>query len=203
MRNAVICLITAGLLNTSAVAGRGQAAPAAIDAGIAAGRYQADPLHTQVMFGIGHLGFNPYFGLFGDIAGSLEIDPARPGEATLAITVPIKSVITSSKSLDGKLLGPAFFDVARHPSATFTSTSTIVSGRDAKVRGNLTLLGVTKPVELAVKLVGAGINPITKAPTIGFEATTRIRRSEFGLTNGVGPIGDEVDLKISAAFERR
>ncbi len=69
--------------------------------------------------------------------------------------------------------------------------------------GNLTLHGVTKPVVLEVHFIGAGINPIDKAYTVGFEATATIKRSDFGVTTYVPAIGDEVQLNIAGAFEQQ
>jgi polyisoprenoid-binding protein YceI len=96
-----------------------------------------------------------------------------------------------------------FFDAANHANATFVSTKVTPSGTSAKIEGNLTLRGVTKPVVLDAKFYGAGANPMSKVATVGFEATTSIKRSDFGVAYGIPMVSDQVDLKITAAFERQ
>jgi polyisoprenoid-binding protein YceI len=96
-----------------------------------------------------------------------------------------------------------FFDAAKFPNATFTSTKVTASGTSATVVGNLTLKGVTKPVTLAVKFTGAGANPMSKAVTVGFSATGTIKRSDFGINYGVPAVGDQVDLVLTGAFEKK
>ena len=106
---------------------------------------------------------------------------------------------------DGKDGGkPDFFGVAP-ADAKFVSTRVVLDddGDEAKVTGNLTLNGVTKSVTLDVDFHGAGANPFNKKATIGFEAETKIRRSDFGITYGIPMVSDEVELKIHAAFEKQ
>ncbi len=188
-------------------------APGAKDAArVTGGTYQADPHHTLVGWRINHLGFNDYFGIFGDVTGTLTIDPKTPAAAKLDITVPIASVTVASAGLKDHLLRPAaengakpdFFGADPAP-ARFVSTAVVVDedGDEAKVTGNLTLNGVTKPVTLDVEFTGAGPSPMGNVETIGFEAETTIKRSEFGLGFGVPLVGDEVKLEISAAFEKK
>ena len=89
-------------------------------------------------------------------------------------------------------------------SMTFVSTKVVPAGKDhAKVTGDLTLHGVTKPVTLDVTLVGAGVNPLSKKYTVGFEATGTLKRSEFGVKTYVPLIGDELHLTIAGAFEKQ
>jgi polyisoprenoid-binding protein YceI len=78
----------------------------------------------------------------------------------------------------------------------------VANGTSAKITGNLTLNGVTKPVILDATFSGAGANPFNKKPTIGFHGTTTIKRSEFGVTYGIPVVSDEVKLDISVAFEK-
>ena len=158
-------------------------------AGITAGTYKVDPGHTQVAWTLNHLGFSLYHGLFGNPSGTLTIDPAKPNAAALTITFPIAGVSTTSDKLNTHLLSPDFFDAAKFPTAT--------------VVGNLTLKGVTKPVTLAVTFTGAGTNPMSKATTVGFSASGKIKRSDFGISYGVPAVGDEVDLALTGAFEKK
>ena len=200
-------LIAAGLALAAVVtfplaaqmAAPGTANPSAV----IAGTYTADPNHTQVAWTANHLGFSLYHGLFGSPTGTLTIDPAKPAAASLTITIPIDKVLTTSDALNKHLMSADFFDAAKFPTATFTSTKVTVSGTTARIDGNLTLKGVTKPVTLAAKFTGAGANPMSKATTVGFEAAATIKRSDFGVSYGLPAIGDMVDLAITGSFEKK
>lgn len=170
---------------------------------IVAGTYTADSNHTQVAWSVNHLGFNLYNGLFAGTTGTMTLDPADPTKAAVAIQIPLDKVVTTSDALTAHLKRADFFDTARFPVATFKSTSVTVRGTAATIAGNLTLHGVTRPVSLDAKFVGAGNNPMSKSATVGFEATTSIKRSDFGMTFGLPGIGDQVDLRVTVAFERK
>jgi polyisoprenoid-binding protein YceI len=170
---------------------------------VAAGTYALDKAHTQVNWQVNHFGFNDYFGLFGDITGTLNIDPSNPSAAKVDIEIPIGSVATSSTGLTDHLKTPDFFHVAKFPTARFVSTSVTVDGAKATIKGDLTMLGVTKAVELETAFEGAGTNPFNKKATIGFHAKTTIKRSDWGMSKYVPMVGDEVKLRISAAFEKQ
>ena len=170
---------------------------------VAAGTYKVDPAHTQVNWKVNHLGFSLFTGSFADPTGTLVIDPRRLETARLSITIPMTRIVSTSDALDKHLRTADFFDVARYPTATFVSTRVEPQGQRARIAGNLTLHGVTRPVVLDARFVGAGNNPRgNKALNIGFEATTRISRGAFGMGYGAPAIGDAVDLQINAAFER-
>jgi polyisoprenoid-binding protein YceI len=170
---------------------------------VAAGSYEVDSKHTQVNWQVNHFGFNDYFGLFGDVTGTLDIDPANLAAAKVDVTIPIASIATSSAGLTKHLQTPDFFDVAKFAKARFVSTSVTADGPRAMIKGDLTMLGVTKPVELETRFEGAGDNPMSKKATVGFHASTTIKRSEWGMTKYVPMVGDEVKLRISVAFEKK
>jgi polyisoprenoid-binding protein YceI len=177
---------------------------------VAAGTYQVDPGHTLVGWRANHFGFNDYFGIFGNPTGTLEIDPANPAAAKLDVTLPIASVITASEGLTDHLTragrdgaAPDFFGPDPAP-ARFVSTSVEPTGDlTANITGDLTMNGVTKPVVIAAEFTGAGANPMSQVQTIGFEGTTTIKRTDFGIKAFVPMVSDEVELDISAAFEKR
>ncbi|HVR89714.1 MAG TPA: YceI family protein [Novosphingobium sp.] len=169
---------------------------------ITAGTYAVDTNHTQVVWTANHLGFNAYTGIFGGATGSLTIDPAHPAGASVSIDIPLASVATTRQGLTDHLMKPDFFDVANHPVATFRSTAVTVDGTKAKIAGNLTLRGVTRPIVLDAHFTGAGNNPMNKKATIGFEGTAVIKRTDFGIMYGLPGVGEMVDLRISAAFEK-
>ena len=185
--------------------------PGAMDVSRAqAGTYAVDPNHTLIGWRVNHFGFNDYFGIFGGSTGTLTIDPAAPQNAKVDITIPIASVTTASAGLTGHLLKPAgengkadFFGANPAP-AKFVSTKVEPNGTNAKITGDLTLNGVTKPVVIDAQFTGAGNAMMPpRRLTLGFEGTTTIKRSDFGIGFGIPMVSDEVELDITAAFEKQ
>jgi polyisoprenoid-binding protein YceI len=169
---------------------------------VKAGTYKVESYHTQVGFSLSHFGFTNYSGLFAGATGSLKLDPAHPGASKLDVSIPVDSIVTTVPKLTEELKGDKWFDVAKFPQATFSSTNVALTGSgDATITGNLTLHGVTKPVVLHAHLLGAGVNPIDKMYTVGFQATGTIKRTDFGVSQYAPALGDEVDLSIAGAFE--
>jgi polyisoprenoid-binding protein YceI len=176
--------------------------PTATLGSVRAGTYKVESGHTQVEFSLSHFGFTNYAGLLSGATGSLQLDPTHLTAAKLDVTIPVQSITTTVPQLTDELKGAQWFDTAKFPSATFTSTKVASSSNgEATITGNLTLHGVTKPVVLHAHFIGAGVNPIDKAYTVGFEATTTIKRSEFGVSTYVPAVGDDVQLTIAGAFE--
>ena len=167
------------------------------------GAYKVEPGHTRIEFSLSHMGFSTWWGDFTGASGSLVLDPARPAADQLSVTVPITSVTTTNAKLDGELREPDWLDAAKYPTATFVSTQVTPTGPgNADVMGQLTLHGVTRPVTLHVRFHGAGVNPLSKAYTVGFDAEGMIRRSDFGVMKLVPVVGDEVTLRLSGAFTK-
>jgi polyisoprenoid-binding protein YceI len=178
------------------------AAPGPAFESVKAGTYKVESYHTQVGFSLSHFGFTNYSGLFSGATGSLHLDPTHPDASKLDVTIPVDSIITTVPKLTDELKGDKWFDVAKFPQATFKSTSVALTpGGDATITGNLTLHGVTKPVVLHAHLLGAGVNPLDKAYTVGFQASGTIKRSDFGVSLYAPALGDDVELSIAGAFE--
>ncbi|HWW59542.1 MAG TPA: YceI family protein [Sphingopyxis sp.] len=177
---------------------------------VTAGTYAADAGHTMVVWEVDHLGFSKYTGIFGDVTGTLVIDPANLAAAKVDVTIPVSKVTTASAGLTSHLLragkdgGKADFFGAAPADAKFVSTGVTLDddGDEAKVTGNLTLNGVTKPVTLDVEFHGAGVG-MNKKETIGFQAEATIKRSDFGIAYGIPMVSDAVELEIHAAFEKQ
>ncbi|QNE04269.1 YceI family protein [Croceicoccus marinus] len=177
---------------------------------ITAGTYTADPLHTLVGFRVNHFGFNDYFGIFGGVEGTLQIDPSNLSAASVDVTIPVADVTVAAQGLKDHLLRagedggePDFFGPSPAP-ARFQSTSVALTGETtANIAGNLTLNGVTRPVVVAARFTGAGANPMNSKLTVGFEGTTTIQRSNFGIDAFIPMVSDEVELDITAAFEKQ
>lgn len=197
-------ILAAGLAAALAASGAALAQqPGARDvARISAGTYKVDPNHTQVAWSVDHFGFSTLFGMFGQITGTLELDPKNAVAAKLDIKIPMSGLTVTSPKFAEHLKGNEFLDVEKFPEATFKSTSVEVLGEKARVKGDLTVHGVTQPVSLAVSFHGAGENPMTKAQTVGFSATGTVKRSDFGLGKFSPAVSDEVEMTIVGAFEK-
>jgi polyisoprenoid-binding protein YceI len=192
----------AGFVLAAATAASAAAAPN--PASVQGGTYAIEPTHTRLLFAVDHFGTSTWYGDFTHASGSLKLDPKNPAASQVEVSVPIASVSTTNAVLDGELKSPDWFDAAKYPTMTFKSTKVTVTGPGrATVAGELTLHGVTKPVVLDARLKGAGPNPMTKAYMVGFDATGKIKRSEFGVTKYVPVVGDEVTLILSAPFVRK
>ena len=169
------------------------------------GTYAIEPAHTQVTFALDHLGFSIFRGFLSNASGTLVLNPKNLGATKLTVTIPIDSIYTPSKELNDELVGPKFFDVQHWPDATFTSTS-VLPGPDGSrvlVNGNLTLHGQTHPVQMTVKLHGAGKSLMGKGQAIGFDGRMAINRSEYGIGGGMPLVSDQVQITIAAAFEQQ
>lgn len=184
--------------------------PGQMDASrVTAGTYATDKGHSLVGWRVNHFGFNDYFGIFGDVDGTLTIDPANLSAAKVDVTIPISSVVVASAGLKDHLLRagrdggkPDFFGPDPAP-ARFVSTSVQPSGNSATIAGELTLNGVTRPVTIQAQFTGAGKGMMNQKETIGFEGTATIKRSDFGLGTFVPMVSDEVELQITTAFEKQ
>ncbi|KGB51736.1 YceI precursor [Sphingopyxis sp. LC81] len=206
-----LAALALAVVATPIVLAQGGSAPGAPDkTRVTAGTYAADAGHTMVVWEVDHLGFSKYTGIFGDVTGTLVIDPKNLAAAKVDVTIPVAKVTTASAGLTSHLLRagkdggkPDFFGAAP-ADAKFVSTSVVPGsdGDEAKVTGNLTLNGVTKPVTLDVDFHGAGVG-MNKKETIGFQAETTIKRSDFGVSMGIPYVSDAVELEIHAAFEKQ
>ena len=166
----------------------------------AADRYALDPMHTFVVFKITDVGYAHVVGWFTAVAGELTFDPADVTKSTLKVTIKTASIDTHFARRNKDLMSPDFLNVAEFPEMTFKSTSVERTGdKKGKVTGELTLLGVTKPVTMDVTFNKIAPNPFNKnTPTAGFEAHTAIKRSDFGMKAEIPNIGDDVDISIDS-----
>ena len=161
--------------------------------------YSLDPGHTQVVLSWNHFGYSNPTAQFGKVEGTLDYDQAAPTKASVKVTIPLASINSNVAKLDEHLQGADFFDVAQYPDATFTSTK-VEKGAKAgalKVTGDLTLHGVTKPVVLDVNVNKVADHPMWKAPVAGFDATTTIKRTEFGISKYAPMVSDDIKIRIT------
>jgi polyisoprenoid-binding protein YceI len=163
-----------------------------------------------VHFTYDHLGVSRQSGRFKDMEGRLEFSPTDPGRGTVDVTIKAAGVSTGVAALDKLLRSVDFFDAARHPEIRFRSTAVRpIAERDGELDGELSFMGVTRPVTLKVRWNYTGeyplaaINPAYQGKWIsGFSASTVIQRSQWGLKRGVPLISDDVEVRIEAEFLR-
>ena len=166
--------------------------------------YAYDPLHTQVLFSINHMGYTNVHGRFNKLKGGFTLDEQNPETATADITIDAASVdlpdATWMEHTREKFLEPEKF-----PIITFKSTGVKRTGdKTATMTGNLTLHGVTRPITLMVTLNNIGINPMMQSQKdAGFTVTGMIKRSDFGIAAYIPMVGDEVALTIEVDGQHR
>ncbi len=168
--------------------------------------WSIDPTHSNVTFSAKHLMVATVRGRFPDVSGTIELDPAAPSAASVAVTIDVTKIDTGTEQRDGHLRSADFFDVENHPTMTFRSTRVEPAGAsNAKIHGDLTIRGTTRPVVLDATLV-AIVTGMQGERRAAFEATTKIDREAWGLTwnvaleSGGWLVSKEIriDLEIAA-----
>ena len=160
--------------------------------------YDIDPSHTVVLATWNHVGYSNPSANFGGATGTITYDAQAPENSSVKVTLPLSGLDSFVAKLDEHLRGSDFFDAAKFPEATFASTSVRAVGENRfEVAGTLTIKGISKPVVLDVVLNKAGPHPMGNVPTIGFDATATVKRSDFDLAMGVPMVSDEVSLRIT------
>jgi polyisoprenoid-binding protein YceI len=171
----------------------------AIVAGAAAAEetYTIDPVHSQPIFEVQHMGFSIQRGSFTKMSGKVTLDRAGK-KGSIDVTIDTASIRTIDPRLDANVKSDNFFNVEKYPTITFKSTKLGFDGdRVVDVAGELTLLGITKPVTLKVANVVCGEHPVNKKPMCGAEATATIKRSDWGMQYGIPrAVSDEVKITI-------
>lgn len=160
--------------------------------------YKIDPNHTDVVASWSHFGFSNPIAHFGKVDGSIVYDQAKPSASSVQVTIPLDGLDSHVPDFDEHLKSADFFDAAKYPTITFKSTKVEAAGANKlKVTGDLTVHGVTKPAVLDVNVNKVGEQPMAKRAAAGFDATTTLKRSEFGLGKYVPNVSDEVKIRIT------
>ncbi len=168
-----------------------------LNANAKAEKFVLDPTHTNITWSANHAGFSNPNGKFSKSSGVMFLDEANPENSSVEVEIDTTSIITGFEDFDKHLKTADFFNSEKFKTAKFISTKIEVLTKDtAKIHGDLTLLGVTKPVILEAKLNKIGRHPFTKKKTAGFSATTTIKRSDFGIKYGLPMVSDEVKLSV-------
>lgn len=167
-------------------------------------QYEFDKAHTQIFFAVNHLGFSNSHGKFLDFDGGFTFDREAPEKSNIDVTIKTASVDMDDEKWDEHLKNADFFNVEEFPEMTFKSTAIEVTGENtANITGDLTLLGVTKPVTLAVTHNKSGEHPFSGKYVAGFSATGTLKRSEFGMNYGLPAVGDDVKIIIEVEGVRK
>lgn len=152
--------------------------------------------HASIEFRIKHLGFSWLTGRFDTFGGTFTFDEANPAASKVQVEVDTASVNSNHAERDKHLRSKEFLDVADFPKATFESTSVKLNGDKATITGNLTLHGVSKPIEIEAQRVGGGADP-WGGYRDGFSGTTRLALKDFGINFDLGPNSKEVELQLN------
>jgi polyisoprenoid-binding protein YceI len=189
-------------LLTLAFAAIAFAAPA-----FAADTYVVDKAHTEATFRIRHM-MSSVSGRFRDVDGTFMLDPAKPTESKVDFNIGTASIDTANENRDKHLRSPDFFDVEKNPQITFQSTKIVATGKDSyDVTGNFTMHGVTKTITLPVKVLGFA-KDARGGERVGFEVTTTLNRTEYGLTwnraiEAGSLLGDDVAVTINIEANKK
>jgi len=160
-------------------------------------KYSFDKAHTQILFFVSHLGFSNSQGEFHDYDGYFMFDQNNPESSSVEINIKTNSIDMDDERWDEHMKGADFFDAENFPLMSFKSTNIELTGeKTGNITGDLTILGITKPVVLATIFNKAGRHPFNQKYVAGFSASVTIKRSEWGMKYGLPLIGDDVDLRI-------
>ncbi|KGM87197.1 hypothetical protein rosmuc_03501 [Roseovarius mucosus DSM 17069] len=162
-------------------------------------KYELDPSHSQVVFSYNHLGFSTTHGMFSGFAGEIMFDAEDPAASSVNVSMPVMSMFTGWEKREEHFMSEDFFGATEGDMVTFTSTGIEVTGdTTAKITGDLTMNGVTKSVVLDARLnQKADAHPMNNKPWLGFDATTTLLRSDFGVDKFTPFVSDEVEVQIS------
>lgn len=161
-------------------------------------KYVLDPSHSQIVFSYNHLGYSTTYGMFGGFEGEIAFDQANPAASSVSVAFPVTTMLTGWQARFDHFMSPDFFGAVEDKTVSFKSTAIEVTGeKTAKITGDLTLNGVTKPVTLDATLTQAGEHPMEKKPWAGFTGTTTLLRSEYNLGMFAPYVSDEVQVMIS------
>ena len=163
--------------------------------------YNIDPIHSQPMYEIQHMkGISVQHGSFGKLTGKVALDRAAK-KGTIDVTIDTSTIRSHDARLDSILKGEDYFNVARYPTMTFKSSDLKFDGDNVVgAEGELTMIGVTKPVTLKMTRFTCGENPFNKKPVCGGEATATIKRSDWGMKTGI-PVSSGDDVKLILPIE--
>ncbi len=160
--------------------------------------WTSDPAHSEVDFSVTHLSISQVHGRFGHVTATIVYDAANVSKSTVTASIDVTGIDTGEEARNNHLKTDSFFDVAKFPTATFTSTSVTKTGDGLSIAGNLTLHGVTKPVVLSATGPAGPVPGMDHKQHAGFSASTTISRTAFGIGTSFpsAAVSDDVKLNI-------
>jgi len=159
--------------------------------------YTLDPAHTETTFVVDRFGFTSVIGIFAKSEGTIWLDEAAPENSRVEATVTVDSLLSGDPTRDQHVKGERWLNAAKNPTMTFKSTKVEKTGdMTAKVTGDMTIMGVTQPAVLDVKLNKIGTAPNNQKKQAGFTITGTVSRKAFGSAGAAGIIGDAVAIRI-------
>jgi polyisoprenoid-binding protein YceI len=159
--------------------------------------YKLDPTHTETTFVVDRFGFTSVIGIFAKSEGTIWLDEAAPEKSRVEATVTVDSLLSGDPTRDQHVKGERWLNAAKSPTMTFKSTRVEKTGdMTAKVTGDMTIMGVTQPATLDVKLNKIGTAPNNQKKQAGFTITGTVSRKAFGSASAAGIIGDAVAIRI-------
>jgi polyisoprenoid-binding protein YceI len=171
---------------------------------IQGGEYKLDKDHAVLLFKVNHMGFSSYVGRLNSFDVSLNFDPDNIEKSSIEAVIDMRSIDVNNPEFAATLKGTAWLNTGNFPQAVFRSVSVEkIDNEQLRVQGDLTFLGVTKPVTMDAKLNGAANNPLTRTYTLGFAANLRFKRADFGLKKFIPIVGDDVEIEIHSEFQRQ
>lgn len=166
--------------------------------------WQIDPNHTAAQFSVRHMGISTVRGAFTKVSGSAQYDPNSPATASVEATIDAASVDTRVTMRDNDLRSPNYLDVAKFPTITFKSKSVEASGEGKlKIVGDLTIHGVTKEVVLNADSLSAPVTDPRGNTHVGTSASTKIKRTDFGVGGQNSMVGEDLSLTIDVELVRQ
>ncbi len=151
-------------------------------------------MHASIQFKISHLGYSWLWGRFNDFNGSFSYDKNKPEDSKVEVTINTRSVDSNHAERDKHLRGKDLLNVDKYPTARFISSSFVQKNDGTgQLKGDFTLHGITRPITIETQYIGAGKDP-WGGYRIGFEGTTRIALSDFGILKNLGPASKELEL---------
>jgi polyisoprenoid-binding protein YceI len=188
--------VVSGALVLAMVDGATQEARASQEAVATDGAFTVDGVHSSVFFATGHMGIGKIYGLFHEPQGTYRLDPSNLADSFVNVTVHVGKIDTGNEGRDKHLKSPDFFNAEQFPTVTFTAKTFKPTGeKSMRASGELTLLGVTKPLTADITIIGEA--ETRQGIKSGFEAIFTIKRSEFGMTKGAEGTANDVELRVA------
>ena len=158
--------------------------------------YKIDKGHTSVIFKVRHMNLANFYGRFNETEGQIIYDAENPSGSSIEFQIKSETIDTNSEKRNKSLKGPDYLNVKQFPFIVFRSKSVKAKGADLEVSGEMTLLGVTRPLTVLIKKIGEGDDP-WGGYRIGFETRFSFLRSDFGMKYNLKGLGDEIDTIVS------